>query len=95
MAFSLRLTFLGSPLTFMMVYVWCRKNPSAVMTFLGVFAFRAPLMPWVLFLFSLLVTGTVPMNDFLGIMVGHLYLFLHDIFPQVYGFNPLAAPKFM
>ena len=94
-AICLRLTFLGSPLTFMMVYVWCRKNPQAMMTFLGIFTFKAPLMPWVLFMFSLLVSGTVPMNDFLGIMAGHCYFFLHDIFPKVYGYNPLAAPIFL
>lgn len=95
LASVMRLTFLGPPFTFMLVYVWCRKNPSAMMTFLGIFNFRAPMMPWVLFAFSLLVSGTVPTNDLLGIMAGHCYFFLYEIFPKIYGYNPLEAPTFL
>lgn len=92
MASIIRLTFLGPPFTFMLVYIWCRKNPSAMMSFLGFLNFRAPIMPWVLFTFSLLVSGAVPTNDFLGIMIGHCYFFLHDVFPKIYGYNPMKAP---
>lgn len=40
--------FLGSSLAFMMVYVWARRNEDARMSFLGLFNFRAPFLPWVL-----------------------------------------------
>eukprot|EP00475_Leptophrys_vorax_P030823 TRINITY_DN4646_c0_g1_i2.p1 TRINITY_DN4646_c0_g1~~TRINITY_DN4646_c0_g1_i2.p1 ORF type:complete len:185 (+),score=5.70 TRINITY_DN4646_c0_g1_i2:194-748(+) len=39
--------FLGSSLTFMMVYVWGRRNPNVQMSFLGLFNFTAPYLPWV------------------------------------------------
>ena len=40
--------FLGSSLAFMMVYVWARQNKETRMSFLGLFTFRAPYLPWVL-----------------------------------------------
>ena len=48
----IRLTFLGSSLTFMLVYVWSRRNRHAQMNFLGLFAFTAPYLPWILLSFS-------------------------------------------
>ncbi|EOD27077.1 hypothetical protein EMIHUDRAFT_56200, partial [Emiliania huxleyi CCMP1516] len=44
--------FLGSALAFMMVYVWGRRNEHVRMSFLGLFQFRAPYLPWVLLGFS-------------------------------------------
>ena len=44
--------FLGSSLAFMMVYVWGRRNQYVRMSFLGLFQFRAPYLPWVLLAFS-------------------------------------------
>ena len=41
--------FLGSSLTFMMVYVWGRRNDNFPMNFLGLFNFPAPWLPWVSF----------------------------------------------
>mmetsp|Transcript_19954 Transcript_19954/g.29871 ORF Transcript_19954/g.29871 Transcript_19954/m.29871 type:complete len:233 (+) Transcript_19954:96-794(+) len=80
----LKLYFLGSSLTFMMVYVWGRRNPYSRMNFLGLFPFTAPYLPWVLFSFSVVLgnSGTV---DLLGIFVGHLYYFLEDVYPRMIG----------
>ena len=58
--------FLGSSLTFMMVYVWGRRNESVNMSFLGLFHFNAPWLPWVLLAFSFLL-GSSPVVDLLGI----------------------------
>ena len=46
---------LGSSLAFMMVYVWARRNEDVRMSFLGLFTFRAPLLPGVLLGFSVLL----------------------------------------
>jgi Derlin-2/3 len=46
--------FLGSALTFMMVYVWGRRNEDVKMSFLGFFQFNAPYLPWG----KLLITAT-------------------------------------
>lgn len=76
------LPFLGSSLTFMIVYVWARRNPFAQMNFFGVLNFTAPYMPWVLLGFSLLFHGDA-LVDILGIVAGHLYYFLEDIYPRM------------
>ncbi|KAJ8101474.1 Derlin [Lipomyces tetrasporus] len=86
------LPFLGSPLSFSLVYIWARRNPSIRLSFLGLFVFSAPYLPWVLFGFSLILNNALPKGDLLGIAVGHVYFFFEDIFPRLYGYRPLAPP---
>jgi hypothetical protein len=61
--------FLGSSLTFMMVYVWGRRHQYVNLSFLGVFNFTAPYLPWVLLAVSL-VLGQSPVVDLLGMAAG-------------------------
>lgn len=63
--------FLGSPLAFSMVYIWARRNPGVRLSFLGLFVFNAPYLPWVLLGFTLLLNNSLPKEDLLGILVGH------------------------
>jgi len=74
--------FLGSALTFMMVYVWGRRNEEVKMSFLGFFQFNAPYLPWVMLTFSVLLGNAITM-DLIGIAVGHLYYFLEYVYPKV------------
>ncbi|KAM3574392.1 hypothetical protein VYU27_003685 [Nannochloropsis oceanica] len=74
--------FLGSSLTFMMVYVWGRQNEHVRLTFLNLFPFTAPYLPWVLLTFSM-VLGNPATIDVIGIIVGHTYYFLEFVFPVV------------
>ena len=74
--------FLGSSLTFMMVYVWGRRNEDIRMSFLGVFTFNAPYLPWVMLTFSMLLGNGVLM-DAIGIIVGHTYYFLEYVYPAI------------
>mmetsp|Transcript_40722 Transcript_40722/g.82154 ORF Transcript_40722/g.82154 Transcript_40722/m.82154 type:complete len:229 (+) Transcript_40722:106-792(+) len=74
--------FLGSSLTFMMVYIWGRLNPNQRMSFLGLFPFTAPYLPWVLLVFSVLLGNPVTI-DLVGIAVGHVYYFYDFVFPVV------------
>eukprot|EP00618_Florenciella_parvula_P014054 CAMPEP_0119480812 /NCGR_PEP_ID=MMETSP1344-20130328/9451_1 /TAXON_ID=236787 /ORGANISM="Florenciella parvula, Strain CCMP2471" /LENGTH=236 /DNA_ID=CAMNT_0007515155 /DNA_START=162 /DNA_END=868 /DNA_ORIENTATION=+ len=74
--------FLGSSLTFMMVYVWGRRNEHVRMSFLGLFPFTAPYLPWVLLTFSVLL-GNPATIDLIGICVGHIYYFLEYVYPQI------------
>ncbi|KAI7862194.1 Der1-like family-domain-containing protein [Spinellus fusiger] len=73
--------FLGSPLAFTMVYIWARRNPNIRLNFLGVMAFRAPHLPWVLCVFSF-VCEPITSGDLLGILAGHIYYFFEDVWPQ-------------
>lgn len=62
---------------------------------ISLFFFQAPFLPWVLFIFSLLLGNTV-IVDLLGMGVGHLYFFLEDVFPsQDGGFQILKTPSFL
>mmetsp|Transcript_42054 Transcript_42054/g.50980 ORF Transcript_42054/g.50980 Transcript_42054/m.50980 type:complete len:233 (+) Transcript_42054:401-1099(+) len=83
--------FLGSSLTFMMVYVWGRRNQYVNMSFLGLFNFTAPYLPWVLLLFSVML-GSSPIVDLLGMGAGHAYYFLEDVYPTITGRRLLKTP---
>jgi Derlin-2/3 len=76
----INLTFLGTCLTFMMVYVWARRNPYVPLNFLGLFTFNAPYLPWAMLLFTVSL-GNDGLTDVVGIAVGHLYYVLEDVYP--------------
>ena len=91
--------FLGHSLTFMMVYLWGRRNEYVRMSFLGLFPFTAPYLPWVLLSFSVLL-GSSATVDLLGIAVGHVYYYMEDTYPEIARIRgwtvrrPLRAPAF-
>lgn len=66
-----------------------------MMNFLGIFNFTAPFMPWVLLGFSFLLSGNIPTADIIGIIVGHLYYFLADVYPSIYKKRILKTPKLL
>ena len=67
----------------MMVYVYGRRNEGVRLTFLYLFPFRAPYLPWVLLGFSFLLGSFSPGVDLLGILVGHIYVFFQDVAPNM------------
>ncbi len=90
-----RFNFLGSPLSLVIVYVWSRKHPEVVMSFLGMFQFQAPYLAWVLLGFGYMLGQSIA-DDLLGIAVGHLLYFLDDVYPQMPGGRRLLrAPEFL
>ncbi|KAG0480279.1 hypothetical protein HPP92_011137 [Vanilla planifolia] len=89
-----KIIFLSNSLTFMMVYVWSKHNPYIHMSFLGLFTFTAAYLPWVLLGFSILV-GTSTWVDLLGMVAGHAYYFLEDVYPRMSGRRPLKTPAFI
>lgn len=84
--------FLGPSLTFMVVYVWARRNPYVRLSLFGLFDFTAPYLPWVLLGFSMIL-GASPVKDLLGIAAGHVYYFFEDVYPRMtHGYRLLATP---
>ena len=59
-----------------------RINSSSII--LGLFNFRAPHLPWILLGFSLILGNSV-LTDVMGILVGHVYYYLQDVFPYLPG----------
>jgi len=94
-ALFVNLVFLGQAFTIMLVYVWSRRNPYVHMNFFGLFQFQAPVLPWVLLGFSLLLGNSIVV-DVMGIAIGHIYYFLEDVFPQQPGgFKLLKTPAIL
>ncbi|KAF8391524.1 hypothetical protein HHK36_023829 [Tetracentron sinense] len=89
-----KILFLSNSLTFMMVYVWSKQNPFIHMSFLGLFTFTAAYLPWVLLGFSVLV-GASAWVDLLGMIAGHAYYFLEDVYPRMTSRRPLRTPAFI
>uniref|UniRef100_A0A2M4AAI0 Derlin n=1 Tax=Anopheles triannulatus TaxID=58253 RepID=A0A2M4AAI0_9DIPT len=95
LALFANLLFLGQAFTIMLVYVWSRRNPFVRMNFFGVLNFQAPYLPWVLLGFSVLIGNTIWV-DLIGIVVGHIYYFLEDVFPnQTGGMKILKTPRIL
>lgn len=55
------------------------------MNFLGIFTFNAPYLPWVLLGFTVLLNNQWPSGDLLGLVIGHVYYFLEDVYPRMQG----------
>ncbi|KAK4106574.1 DER1-domain-containing protein [Parathielavia hyrcaniae] len=85
--------FLGHPLSSTLVYIWSRRNPDTLMSFLGVLVFRAPYLPWVLMGISFVLHGTVPRDEIMGVVIGHVWYFFNDVYPPLHGGSrPLDPP---
>jgi Derlin-2/3 len=86
--------FLGSALTFMMAYVWGRRNEDVKMSFLGFLTFNAPYLPWVMLTFSVLIGNAITM-DLIGICVGHAYYFLEFVYPVMANLRGWSTKRIM
>jgi Derlin-2/3 len=69
----------------------CRRHRYVNLSFLGIFNFTAPYLPWVLLAFSVML-GSSPAVDLMGMAAGHAYFFLEDVYPQMTGRRPLRTP---
>jgi Derlin-2/3 len=87
------LPFLGSALSSTLVYIWSRRNPDTRLSLMGLLVFTAPYLPWVLMAFSLVMHGSVPRDEILGVVVGHVWYFFADVWPGLYeGQRPMEPP---
>jgi len=85
---------LGMALIMMIIYLWSRKNPNMIMSFMFGIQFQSFYFPWVLVAFDILLGG-FPLVEIVGIIVGHVYFFLDEIYPATSGVRLLKTPSFM
>lgn len=92
----LKILFLGQALNSMIVYVWSRRNRHQRLNFFGIVTITAPYLPylnyvcfflltvyrWFLMGISFLFGADVTM-DIIGIVVGHVYYYLEDVYPRM------------
>jgi hypothetical protein len=76
------------------VYLWSRKNPELEMSFMFGLRFKAIYLPWVLCGFKML-QGGMPIEELTGIVVGHLWYFITDLYPLQSGRVLLKTPQFL
>ncbi|GAA5869412.1 hypothetical protein JCM1840_005463 [Sporobolomyces johnsonii] len=88
--------FLSSPLSFTLVYLWSRLNPSVRLSLFGILTITAPYLPYALCLFSWALSGSgaggggvlggwglgVIVSDLLGIAAGHWWYFWTEIWKR-------------
>eukprot|EP01100_Stratorugosa_tubuloviscum_P009071 TRINITY_DN379_c2_g2_i1.p1 TRINITY_DN379_c2_g2~~TRINITY_DN379_c2_g2_i1.p1 ORF type:complete len:227 (-),score=81.49 TRINITY_DN379_c2_g2_i1:35-715(-) len=91
---GLNYVILGRSLIFVLVYLWSRSNPNAIVSFFFGLRFQAVYLPWVLVGFHFLLNGSIPWQEIVGIFVGHLYYFLTDHLPLRMRIQPLKTPQF-
>lgn len=71
--------FLCHSLLFSFLYIWCKRRPFEEISFFGL-SLKSGYFPFVLMLFHL-ITGQSIYRDLYGMAVGHIYIFLKDIYP--------------
>ena len=76
--------FLSSPLAFVPIYMWSRRNPITQISLFGIVTITAPYLPLALVAFSWFLNGTwrAAAGDLLGCAVGHVVWFIRDVWPR-------------
>lgn len=84
---------LSVPLLYMIMYVWSRRDPDALINFYG-FKFQGLYLPWIYIAIQLLMGASITL-PIIGIAVGHVYYFLIEVLPATYGREVVKTPKFV
>ena len=85
---------LGPPLVMALIYYWSRRLPDLDLNFWFGLRFKSLYLPFALLAFNMLLGG-FPFMELVGCLVGHLYHFLLDIYPQTHGVRLLRCPQFL
>lgn len=85
--------FFGKSLIYYVLYVWSKRNPTSPAAIWGI-QMQGMYLP-----FALLALNTMlgnPVVDMIhGVVVGHLYYFMVDVVPKVYGKDFIQTPLFL
>eukprot|EP00197_Chlamydomonas_leiostraca_P001251 CAMPEP_0202885494 /NCGR_PEP_ID=MMETSP1391-20130828/41692_1 /ASSEMBLY_ACC=CAM_ASM_000867 /TAXON_ID=1034604 /ORGANISM="Chlamydomonas leiostraca, Strain SAG 11-49" /LENGTH=248 /DNA_ID=CAMNT_0049568745 /DNA_START=100 /DNA_END=846 /DNA_ORIENTATION=+ len=81
----------GVPLIMSMIYVYSRNFPDQVVKLYGMVAIQTFYLPFAFACISVLLGQSI-IPDLTGIAVGHVYYFLHDVYPRTAGRMPLKTP---
>eukprot|EP00028_Trichosphaerium_sp_Am-I-7-wt_P007131 CAMPEP_0168521246 /NCGR_PEP_ID=MMETSP0405-20121227/8542_1 /TAXON_ID=498012 /ORGANISM="Trichosphaerium sp, Strain Am-I-7 wt" /LENGTH=101 /DNA_ID=CAMNT_0008542429 /DNA_START=406 /DNA_END=711 /DNA_ORIENTATION=+ len=66
------------------------------MTLMFGLRFPSAYFPWVLMGMRLLMSGSLPIAELLGVLTGHLYYYMQDVIPATQGRPPiLVTPNFI
>lgn len=80
-------------LVYFVMYIWSKRNPTAGANIWGI-PMQAIWLPFA-YLALTVFMGNPYFGLIHGLAIGHLYYFLVDVFPQVYGKDILVTPYFL
>ncbi|KXN70502.1 Der1-like protein [Conidiobolus coronatus NRRL 28638] len=89
----LELEVLAPAFTHTMTYIWSRRNPHLRILFLGAIPLTAPYLPYIFLLLNWLISAEFPKSHFIAIVIGHIYYFFEDVWPQQPGTNGVRYLK--
>ena len=84
----------GMPLIMSIIYVWARNFPDQTIMLYGMVKIQSFYLPFAFVAISLILDQGI-MLDVMGICVGHIYYYLHDIYPRMSGKQILQTPAFL
>ncbi|RYG67905.1 hypothetical protein EON64_06395, partial [archaeon] len=92
LAYIFDMYVLSEPLLYVIMYVWSRREPDAMLNIWG-FRFKALYLPWVYIAIRMVMGGAIT-EPLIGVAVGHLYYFLVQVLPATHGVDLIKTPKF-
>lgn len=84
----------GPSIVFMLIYLWSRENATTMVSFFGIIKLNGQWLPFALMALDM-VQGASIAGDIAGILAGHMYYFLTDIFPRAYGRQIITTPTWL
>jgi uncharacterized membrane protein YgcG len=85
--------FMCMEFIFALIYIDCKRNPELEVV-LYFWKMKNAHLPWAMLLLSVVIGGSV-VSDLVGIATGHIYYFLKDLAPVMYGWDVLKTPLFL
>jgi Derlin-2/3 len=83
--FVKEVNFLGSGLTFMVVYLWGKKNAQQQINLVNMVHIKGSSLPFLLMISSLILRQKTIKSDMMGVIAGHLYFYLEEVYPRLNG----------
>lgn len=89
--------FLANSFSFAMTYYWGRKSKNEIVHVFGLITLPAPYLTWLYLILGFLMDSGFK-DDLCGMIAGHIFFYLKDIFPRIKelnGLQILKTPKFI
>ncbi|RIB18539.1 Der1-like family-domain-containing protein [Gigaspora rosea] len=90
----LGIMLLNQCLVMAIIYLWSQEFRESIVTFIFGIRFKGSYFPWVLLAFDVLRRGDV-MSTAVGIIAGHIYYYLQDLYPGTGGRRLLNTPQWL
>ncbi|KAF0539102.1 putative Derlin-1 [Gigaspora margarita] len=90
----LGIMLLNQCLVMAIIYLWSQEFRESIVTFIFGIRFKGSYFPWVLLAFDVLRGGDV-LSTAVGIIAGHIYYYLQELYPATGGSRLLNTPQLL